>query len=266
MEGSARKIVAGLRCAGVLAALVTCAGCDAPAQNRQPPTEPPAAVVVPIAALAQEPVEEVGLIGRTVGITDGDTLTVLVEGQREMRVRLAEIDAPERGQPWGTRARQTLSELVYGQEVRVVEQDVDRWGRTVARVYVGETDVNARMVELGAAWAYTRYLTDRSIAELEDRARRERVGLWSMPTTEIVEPWEWRGGRRGQPAQATRPTPPPTLGIAALTTAESDDFQCGTRRLCREMRSCQEARYHLQQCGLRRLDGDGDGVPCESLC
>ena len=92
--------------------------------------------------------------GRVVGISDGDTLTLLTPEKQQLRVRLAEIDTPESRQPYGTRARQALSNLAFGKEARVVVQDTDRYGRTVGRVYVGNTDVNAELVRQGAAWVY----------------------------------------------------------------------------------------------------------------
>ena len=94
--------------------------------------------------------------GRVVGISDGDTLTLLTPEKQQIRVRLGEIDTPESRQPYGTRARQALSDLAFGKEARVVVQDTDRYGRTVGRVYVGDLDVNADMVKQGAAWVYRR--------------------------------------------------------------------------------------------------------------
>jgi len=86
------------------------------------------------------------LRGRVVGITDGDTLTLLTDRRVEVRIRLAEIDTPERDQPYGTRARQSLSDLAFGKSVRVVVQGTDRYGRAVGRVFAGSQDVNAEMV------------------------------------------------------------------------------------------------------------------------
>jgi endonuclease YncB( thermonuclease family) len=77
------------------------------------------------------------LSGRVVGVTDGDTLTVLDDAQRQTKVRLAEIDTPESRQPYGSRARQALSDLAFGKSVRVVVQNTDRYGRTVGRVHAG---------------------------------------------------------------------------------------------------------------------------------
>ena len=130
--------------------------------------------------------------GRVVGVTDGDTLTLLVEGKRQIKVRLAEIDAPESRQPYGKRAKQELSDLAFNKEARVRVQDIDRYGRTVGRVFVGNVDVNAEMVRSGAAWVYRKYVKDASLFKLEDEARREKRGLWSLPESERVPPWEWR--------------------------------------------------------------------------
>jgi endonuclease YncB( thermonuclease family) len=134
--------------------------------------------------------------GRVVGITDGDTLTLLTDGNRQVKIRLAEIDTPESGQPYGKRAKQELSELSFNKTARVQVQDIDRYGRTVGRVFVDGVDVNAEMVKRGAAWAYRKYARDGALFKLEDEARREKRGLWSLPESERVPPWEWRHKRR----------------------------------------------------------------------
>ena len=202
------------------------------------------------------------ITGRVVGIADGDTLTVLDEARRQIRVRLAEIDTPESGQPYGSRAKQALSDLAFGKSVRVVMQDTDRYGRTVGRVYAGSIDVNAEMVRQGAAWVYRKYNRDPSLLRLEQEAREGRRGLWALPEAERTPPWEWRATKRsGQDRATTRPALPPDL-----SRPEATGFTCGAKRYCREMSSCAEARFYLTRCGLSRLDGDGDGIPCESIC
>lgn len=87
-----------------------------------------------------------------VGIADGDTLTLLTNGRRQVGVRLAEIDTPERHQPYGSRSREALSGLAHRRQARVGVVDEDRYGRAVGRVRVGAVDVNAEMVRRGAAW------------------------------------------------------------------------------------------------------------------
>ncbi|MBO1081667.1 thermonuclease family protein [Roseomonas haemaphysalidis] len=135
------------------------------------------------------------LRGRVVAIADGDTLTLLVD-RRQVKVRLAEIDTPEARQPWGTRARQALGALAARQDARVVVMDVDRYGRTVGRVYVNGVDVNAELVRGGHAWVYRQYLRDRSLLPLEAEARAARCGLWSLPERDQVPPWAWRRQQR----------------------------------------------------------------------
>ena len=184
------------------------------------------------------------LSGYVVGITDGDTLTLLVD-RTQHKIRLAEIDTPERGQPWGTSARQALADKVFQKDVVVEVVDIDRYDRLVGKIWLGTRDINREMVSEGHAWAYRQYLNDQSLLKDEAKAKEQGIGLWSVAGP--VAPWEWRRGTR-QP------------------TLSGKSFTCGTKRYCREMASCEEAQFYLQQCDLTRLDGDSDGLPCESLC
>ena len=194
-----------------------------------------------------------------VGVADGDTVTVLDPARRtQIKVRLTEIDTPERGQPWGSRARQALADKVFRRQVRVASQGEDRYGRTLARLFVGNRDINREMVREGHAWVYRRYSSDAWLLEDERVAREGRRGLWSLPVAGRVPPWEWRRGARV--ASGTR------AGAPTVAVGTSVPPACGTKTYCREMSSCEEARFFLAQCGLTRLDGDGDGVPCERLC
>ena len=130
-----------------------------------------------------------------VAVTDGDTLTMLDGRKQQIKVRLAEIDTPESAQPYGTRAKQELSRLAHGKTVTVKVQDIDRYGRTVGRVYVGELDVNAEMIKLGAAWVYRKYAIDQNLYALEKQAKQKRAGIWNLPEAEQIPPWEWRKAR-----------------------------------------------------------------------
>ena len=199
-------------------------------------------------AAGAEP-ESSSLRGRVVGISDGDTLTLLVDN-RPVKVRLAQIDAPESRQPWGRQAKTALSDLAFARNARVDVVAVDRYGRTVGEVYVDGVHVNAQMVHQGHAWAYTRYSPSIAIIGLEDAARAAERGLWALPLSQRDAPWQWRRARSSPPAAR------PAEGAR----------ECGAKRTCGEMASCAEARFHFEQCGLARLDGDRDGVPCESLC
>lgn len=128
---------------------------------------------------------------KVVGISDGDTLTVL-RGREQVRVRLHGIDCPESRQDFGTRARQLAADLAFGEVVTVEPVDTDRYGRIVAVVTLpdGRT-LNHELVKAGLAWWYRRYAPDdRTLAALEAEARAARLGLWSQP--EPTPPWEWR--------------------------------------------------------------------------
>ncbi len=141
------------------------------------------------------------LRGRVVGIADGDTLTLLTDQREQVRIRLAEIDTPERRQPYGDRARQALAALAFGKVVRVEVVDIDRYGRTVGRIRETAVDVNAELVRRGAAWVYRRYNRDLSLLQLEDEARAARRGLWALPEAERMPPWEWRAAARSRAAR-----------------------------------------------------------------
>jgi endonuclease YncB( thermonuclease family) len=184
--------------------------------------------------------------GRVIGVADGDTLTLLVD-REQIRIRLAQIDAPEFNQPYGTRAKRALSALAFRKWARVEVVDIDRYGRSVGEVFIDGIDVNRAMVREGHAWAYTKYLYTPEIIELEDAARAANKGLWALPEGQREPPWIWRHAPR-------------------LPQPKSGPLACGTRTHCSEMANCEEVRFYLEQCGVHSLDGDGDGTPCESLC
>lgn len=134
------------------------------------------------------------LVGRVVAIADGDTLTVLVD-RKQVKVRLTDIDAPERKQPFGTRSRQSLSEICAGKDARVVSRGKDRYGRTLARVFCANVDANAEQVRRGMAWVYERYAPrDSPLYVAQAEARTEKRGLWREHAP--MPPWDWRRVRR----------------------------------------------------------------------
>lgn len=137
------------------------------------------------------------LICLVIAISDGDSLTARC-GQpgsyEQVKVRLAEIDAPERAQPFGNRSRHSLAGLCHGQEATIRVEKLDRYGRSVARVHCRGKDASKHQVQSGMAWAYTKYLTDVQIAKQERMARHVRAGLWS--DEQPVPPWNWRSRAR----------------------------------------------------------------------
>lgn len=126
---------------------------------------------------------------RVVGVADGDTLTALSE-RRMMKVRLANIDAPEKSQAFGKVSRLSLSALCYGREAVLEVQSVDRYGRSVAKVRCDGVDVNRAQVERGMAWVYTRYNQDSTLLPVELAARSAQRGLWM--DAHAVAPWQFR--------------------------------------------------------------------------
>jgi hypothetical protein len=158
--------------------------------------------------------------------------------------------------------KESLSDLVFGKQVRVEQQDIDRYGRVVGRVYAGGLNVNAEQIRRGMAWVYRQYNRDKSLLALEQEAKNNKRGLWSEPNP--VPPWEYRhGGKIGSKASSSAESKSAQAPVKATAGGAR---QCGAKRYCNQMASCEEARFYLTQCGLTRLDSDGDGVPCESLC
>ena len=204
--------------------------------------------------------------GRVVKVVDGDTIDVLV-GREQRRVRLFGIDTPERGQPWADKARQALARRVFGKEVRVNDVGMDRHGRTVGEVYADNVCVGCELVREGNAWVYRQYTDDPALYALEAEARAAQRGLWSLPEAQRVPPWEWRHAAHesGEGGGGLKP-PAPSRERGNGPAASRPTLVCGDKRFCSEMASCAEARFYLEQCGLARIDGDGDGVPCASLC
>lgn len=199
------------------------------------------------------------VVGKVVAVHDGDTLKILTSDKTEIKIRLSEIDAPEKDQPYGEKSKQALSKLVFGKNVVANVDAKDRYGRTVAHVLIDKVDVNQEMIKTGMAWVYHQYLKDKSLIGLEAKAREDKVGLWSLQEDQRIPPWEWRHGKK---AELTKTQ----TAHSVFNINKGDQFSCGQKTYCKQMVSCEEASFYLHTCGLSRLDGDHDGVPCESLC
>ncbi len=137
---------------------------------------------------------------KVVGVADGDTITALCQGNEQVKVRLAEIDAPEKAQPFGAKSKQLLSGLCFGKQARISPQGRDRYGRTIGRIYCFTPgvktgiDANAEQIRRGMAWVFDRYVTDRDLYRIQDDARDARRGLWADQSP--TPPWEWRKANR----------------------------------------------------------------------
>jgi endonuclease YncB( thermonuclease family) len=201
------------------------------------------------------------LVGKIVGVHDGDTVTFLTSDNKQIKVRLAEIDAPELAQPYGNKSKQHLSGLIFGKSVTLDVVEKDRYGRSVGKIYSGAEYVNAEMVKSGHAWAYKQYLKDKSFLEFESSAKSQKIGLWSLPDAEIVPPWEWRKSEGKSNKKQDQDED------KKITSNKSGGgFSCDGKSKCGDMSSCAEAKFYLNSCGVRRLDRDNDGIPCESIC
>lgn len=126
---------------------------------------------------------------KVIGIQDGDTLTVLKDRQ-PLRIRLSDIDAPEKKQAFGQRSKQSLSDMCFGTDASYDVRSVDRYGRTVARVRCAGVDVNQAQVAAGMAWVYVQYNTDSGLPAIQTIAQSGRKGLWS--DKEPMPPWVFR--------------------------------------------------------------------------
>lgn len=137
------------------------------------------------------------IAAKIVGVSDGDTVTAFVEcAKLDLTVRLAGIDAPEKGMPHGDKAKNSLSDLAFGKQVVIEYDKRDKYGRYVGKVLIEGTDINLVQLERGYAWHYKHYANEQSeidrqaYAAAENKARAEGIGLWkdSLPTP----PWDWR--------------------------------------------------------------------------
>lgn len=135
--------------------------------------------------------------GPLVRVKDGDSLVVKVQGVA-MDIRLAGIDAPELSQPYGRDAKQVLVSLASGRQLVIKPLDTDRYGRTVAHVWNGETQLNTEMVRCGGAWFYSEFARGAELYDVEQEARKGKLGLWALPPKDRIEPWVWRERHRSR--------------------------------------------------------------------
>lgn len=136
------------------------------------------------------------LLGRVVGIADGDTITVLDNTNTQHKIRLGGIDAPEKRQAFGNVSKKSLSDMVFNQQVNIEWHKEDRYGRKVGKVLINEKDINLEQIKRGMAWYYKKYKgelvqEDRiAYVQAQQEAEANQIGLWedSSPTP----PWDFR--------------------------------------------------------------------------
>lgn len=158
------------------------------------PVVPPTVPVSPVSSSPRPPPSRptTAHLWRVVGVYDGDTVTCLDETNQQQKVRLAGIDAPESSQDFGKVSREALASLVFGRTVEVTDQGRDRYGRWIGQVSVDGVDVNRQMVATGNAWHYTAYSNDSSLAQAQQQAQSQQLGLWAQQ--DPVPPWDYRKG------------------------------------------------------------------------
>lgn len=153
-------------------------------------------ILIVFSLLANACVNTHYLSGEVVRVADGDTFTLLVEGQ-QYRIRLHGVDCPERGQPYNRVATQFTQELLATGEVKVRQMDTDQYGRVVGIVLIDDTiNLNERLLKSGLAWHYRTYDRNPRWTELETDAREAKRGLWVEPGA--IPPWKWRNRERAE--------------------------------------------------------------------
>ena len=136
------------------------------------------------------------ITAKVVGVKDGDTFVVL-QKKKEIVVRLEHVDAPEKNQPFGNRAKQFASDFCFGKTVVVIGNGKkDRNGRWIGEIFYNNQNLNKELVRNGLAWHYKRYSKSANYADLEIAARKKKAGLWR--DKDPIAPWNWRKSKRNK--------------------------------------------------------------------
>lgn len=145
------------------------------------------------AALLPLPLQAESFSGKVVGISDGDTITVLHENTPQ-KIRILGVDCPEKTQPFGTKAKDFAASIIFTETVYVDYDKRDRYGRILGNVFIGGESLTEKLLESGLCWHYVQYSQDEALQAIEDRARERKIGVWSMK--DPVPPWEFRRAKR----------------------------------------------------------------------
>lgn len=197
-----------------------------------------------------------------IAVMDGDTVYAQ-SGGFKAKIRLLNIDAPEKDQAYGKQSTESLRSLIGGKVVKIESRAVDKFGRTLALISVGGINVNQEQVKRGMAWAYSRSREGKIYVGLQSEAQLAKRGLWREANPQ--QPSQWR---KLHPTQYAGHSP----SHAAKPSSQTQDaskfgvLECGKKYYCSQMVTCDEAHFYLTVCGLERLDTNKDGIPCENLC
>ena len=127
---------------------------------------------------------------KVIGIKDGDTLEILTVDKKTLTIRLNGSDAPEKNQAYGQKSKENLSKLIFGKQLKIYSFGNNRYGRLLADIYLDSINVNYYQVENGFAWHFKKYSKDEYLAQLENRARAQKFGLWQEKNP--MAPWDFR--------------------------------------------------------------------------
>ena len=150
------------------------------------------------------------LNGKVVGVTDGDTITLLDSNKKQYKIRLEGIDAPESNQAFGTQAKKRLSELIFGKSVEITSSGKGKYQRHLGDIYLDDQWINKKLVEEGLAWHYDQYSDSKELAAAHAKAKASGKGLWT--DKKVTAPWDFRHGKKPTTAPTTaslKPTPAP---------------------------------------------------------
>lgn len=220
--------------------------------------------IVALLALVALNVQAESFEAKVLAVMDGDTVFVK-SGPFKAKLRLVNIDAPEKDQPFGKESQESLQSLIGGKVIHVESKAVDKFGRTIAVISIGDINVNEEQVRRGMAWAYSRSREGRAYARLQSEAQLAKRGLWQQANPQ--QPSQWRKLHPSEPTK--QPHPQPQQKKAQPQTQKPEKFgnlACGKKNYCSQMVTCDEAHFYLTVCGVKRLDTNKDGIPCESLC
>ncbi len=172
--------------------------------------------------------ELTGIVSR---VTDGDSFELLSSGQ-PTRIRLFGIDCPEINQPYGDSAKYFLQTFL-ADSVSVIVRDIDKYGRTVADVFYRDTLINYSMISNGLAWHYKKYSNEPMLAEAEQDAKANLIGLWKDPNP--IAPWDWRSGNYDRSIIQTNTT----LKFFICVGKENNSYH--TIHFCPDLETCKSS-------------------------
>jgi endonuclease YncB( thermonuclease family) len=215
-----------------------------------------------LTALLVSPCHAEDFTGRVIDVLDGDSI-IVAHDNIEDPVRLNGIDAPEKNQAYGRKAKDFTSHLVLGKAVTVKEHEIDRDGRIVADVLLADgTHVNREVVKAGLAWWFWKYSEDHLLKDLELEARDGKRGLWRDPVP--IPPWVFRKIQRKQVPDLSDFQYPGTVPLNVLANKRSHVYRrpdCpGYAAMLNEKnpitfetaQEAEEAGYHLaRDCSVR---------------